>query len=145
MADHLMGCSDPGDGVADVDLQLLLQTIAQAADVCLKPDQHAVRLQGESPGQIGDCSDCVVVIEARSSTGERNPQSDLELEIYRSGTALNLMLSRLAVDGPLLWHGSHPVWMQPDSGERCPRPADGAPLEALCRRLRSMLGAADQA
>jgi hypothetical protein len=60
--------------------------------------------------------------------------------IYRSGKELNLMLTRLADDqAPLLWHGHHPVWMQAASGERCERPADGAPFEAFCRRVRALL------
>jgi len=39
----------------------------------------------------------------------------------------------------MLWHGRHPVWMDPSSGERCERPAAGIPLEALARRLRALL------
>lgn len=148
MGDELLGGKPPGDDDGAVDAagewQQLLQAIARAADVCFKPFRHAVRLQDGSPSQIGDCSDCVVLIEARNSAGQRCRQRDLELEIYRSGEALNLMLSRIDGDAPLLWHGSHPVWMQPDSGERCPRPADGAELEALCRRLRALLGRGDQ-
>jgi hypothetical protein len=31
------------------------------------------------------------------------------------------------------------VWMDSATGERCERPADGAPLEALCRRIRALL------
>jgi hypothetical protein len=82
----------------------------------------------------------VVFIEARDSSGQRVVESDLELEIYRSGDDLNLMLSRLSDEqAPMLWHGSHAVWMHPASGERCERPADGAPLEAFCRRIRASL------
>ena len=50
------------------------------------------------------------------------------------------MLSRLSDDQlPVLWHGNHPVWMHSGTGERCERPADGAPMEALCRRIRALL------
>ncbi|WP_369818613.1 hypothetical protein [Synechococcus sp. MIT S9504] len=42
-------------------------------------------------------------------------------------------------DRPLLWHGQHPVWMDGDTGKRCSAPNDGAPLEALARRLRALL------
>lgn len=126
----------------------LCELVARAADLCLKPLRHAVRFNGDPPSQVGECSDCCVLIEARDSEGVRVPDADLELEIYRSGAALNLMLSRLgALQAPLLWHGSHPVWMEADSGLRCERPADGAALEALCRRLRVLLDdrAADSA
>ena len=40
---------------------------------------------------------------------------------------------------PMLWHGQHPVWMRADNGERCDRPADGAPVEGFCRRVRALL------
>jgi hypothetical protein len=54
------------------------------------------------------------------------------------------MLTRLGDESaPLLWHGSHAVWMQAGSGERCERPIDGAPLEALCRRVRALLNPQD--
>lgn len=115
----------------------LLQQIAAAADVCLKPRRHAVRWLHD-PGLAGD--DCVVMIEARADNGERLAAWDLELEIYRSGEELNMMLTPQAPEAALLWHGSHPVWMRGESGERCARPEDGAPLEALCRRLRALLG-----
>lgn len=117
--------------------------LARAADLCLRPHRHALRFSGEAPdrsGDGGDLGDCCLLIEARNSNGERLPELDLELEIYRSGKELNLMLTRLADDqAPLLWHGHHPVWMQAASGERCERPADGAPFEAFCRRVRALL------
>ena len=118
----------------------LLCDLAKAADVCLKPYRHALRYSGDPPQTIADCSDCALLIEARDPEGERRPERDLELEIYRSGSDLNLMLTRLADDRlPILWHGSHAVWMQASSGERCDRPGDGEPLEALCRRIRALL------
>jgi len=117
-----------------------LSSIAQAADLCLKPYRHAVRSDAEPLVQIGDCSDCCVVIEVRDPDGSRCPIRDLELEIYRSGGDLNLMLTQLGdPESPLLWYGSHPVWMEASSGERCERPAGGAGLEAVCRRLRALL------
>ena len=122
----------------------LLELLAKAADLCLKPVRHAVRLSGADPLSIGDCSDCCLRIEARDGDGNRQPERDLELEIYRSGTELNLMLTQLGDEqAPLLWHGSHAVWMQASSGERCERPADGAPLEAFCRRVRALLSPQD--
>jgi hypothetical protein len=129
------GAEDP-----EVSLDPFLVALAKAADLCLKPYRHALRFSGEPPTTIGDCRDCVVLIEARGADGARSAERDLELEIYRSGDDLHLMLSVLSDEqAPLLWHGSHPVWMQAASGERCDRPADGAPLEALCRRIRSLL------
>ncbi len=119
----------------DQELGLPLELLARAADVCLKPRRHAVRVVDTAP------DDYTLRIEARDGAGARQPQHDLELEIYRSGPDLNLMLSQVSDElAPLLWHGSHPVWLRSDSGERCAAPADGAPLEALCRRLRALLG-----
>jgi hypothetical protein len=117
-----------------------LADIAKAADHCLKPYRHALRFSGEPPSTIGECSDCALLIEARSEDGARLSDRDLELEIYRSGADLNLMLTWVSDEqAPMLWHGSHPVWMQAATGERCERPADGAALEAFCRRIRAFL------
>lgn len=125
--------------------QVLLARLARAADLCLQPHRHAVRLGADSgagsrPAMAVDWSDCCLLIEARDAAGCRQPRADLELEIYRSGPNLNLMLTRIQdPHAPLLWFGSHPVWMRGASGERCDRPADGAPLEAFCRRVRALL------
>ena len=127
-------------------MEAFLADIARAADLCLKPWLHAVRFKGDGPSGADFCSDCELLIEARDAAGVRVPERDLELEIYRSGDDLNLMLSAVSDEqAPLLWHGSHPVWMQAASGERCERPAEGAPLEALCRRLRALLVGGDAA
>lgn len=124
----------------------LLAQLAAAADLTLKPLRHGARFCGEPPATIGDCSDCCVRIEARNADGERVALGDLELEIYRSGDELNLMVSRVADEmAPMLWHGQHPVWMDAASGERRERPADGAPLEALARRVRALLIVRDPA
>lgn len=124
----------------------LLAQLAAAADLTCKPLRHAARFNGEPPSTVGDRSDCCVRLEARSSDGERMESADLELEIYRSGDQLHLMLSQLNnEEAPLLWHGQHPVWMDGSSGERRERPADGAPLEALARRVRALLAIRDPA
>lgn len=121
----------------------LLAQLAAAADLTCKPLRHAARFNGEPPSTLGDCC---VRLEARNADGERSESADLELEIYRSGDQLNLMLSRLGdKEAPLLWHGQHPVWMNGSSGERCERPADGAPLEALARRVRALVAIRDPA
>ncbi len=121
----------------------LLAQLAAAADLTCKPLSHAARFNGEPPSTIGDCC---VHLQARNADGERMESADLELEIYRSGDQLNLMISRLnSEEAPLLWHGQHPVWMDGSSGERRERPADGAPLEALARRVRALLAIRDPA
>jgi hypothetical protein len=122
------------------DAEDLLQAVAQAADLCRKPWRHAARFGGDGPSCIGESSDCLVLVETRDADGARQPSLDLELEIYRSGEAHHLMVA-LAADqqAPLLWHGHHSVWMEAQSGERVERPASGAALEALCRRLQAWL------
>ena len=118
----------------------LLMLIAKAAEVCLKPLSHAVVPQ--DPAASSDHDDLIVRIECRAADGVRQPERDLELEIYRSGDDINLMLSWWdQPDRPLLWHGRHPVWMDGSSGQRCAAPQDAAPLEALGRRLRSLVQA----
>ena len=116
----------------------LLVLIAKAADVCLKPWSHAVVLIDPSaPEQIDDLH---VRIECRDGDGQRCSDQDLELEIYRSGNEINLMLSWWdRPERPLLWQGHHPVWMDGASGQRCAAPVDAAPLEALGRRLRALV------
>ena len=119
----------------------LLQLVAAAADLCRKPLRHAVRSGGDA-ARSGDASaelDCSLTLEVRDATGQRQPQHDLELELFQSGDALNLTLAWLAEpERPMLWHGQHAVWMDA-SGRRCERPQDGMPLEALARRLRALL------
>jgi hypothetical protein len=123
----------------------LVQLVAAAADLCRKPLRHAVRMPaGTLPPATGLLpdpeEDITFLLEARGPDGGRLPEEDLELEMYRSGGDLHLMLGWLHRDElPLLWHGSHPVWMEGGSGLRCERPAEGLPLEALARRLRALL------
>ena len=139
----------PMDELAKLEseaVEALLAQLAAAADLTRKPLRHGVRFSGETPATLSACSDCCVRIEARTAEGDRLERADLELEIYRSGTDLNLMLSRVHDDlAPLLWHGQHPVWMHAATGERQERPADGAPLEALARRVRALLVITDPA
>ncbi|TWB95249.1 hypothetical protein FB106_102287 [Synechococcus sp. Ace-Pa] len=116
----------------------LCRRVAAAADLCLKPHLHAV-VAGDGFGE--EQLDCTLRIQPRSSDGTRLPLDDIELEIYRSGEDLHLMLSWPAQpQQPMLWQGNHPVWMDGESGLRCERPDCGAPLEALARRLRALLG-----
>ncbi|MCP9779669.1 MULTISPECIES: hypothetical protein [Cyanobium] len=114
----------------------LQQLVAAAADLCRKPWRHAVLPLDDAQR----CDDCNLRLEVRKADGERYPAADLEIEIYRSGDDLNLTLAWCHDEQrPLLWQGNHPVWMEPESGLRCERPVDGAPLEALARRLRALL------
>ncbi|AFY27714.1 hypothetical protein [Cyanobium gracile] len=132
-------------GSANTDL---CQLVAAAADLCRRPLRHAVVNpdQGAISAEPGaeeegvDSLDLCLRLEARTPEGERVPAEDLELEIYRSGDDLNLTLAwRQGEDHPLLWQGSHPVWMDGATGLRSHCPPDGAPLEALARRLRALL------
>lgn len=130
-------------GSANTDLCRL---VAAAADLCRKPLRHAVlspslHTAGDEAGdEAGDSLDLCLSLEARTPEGERVPEEDLELEIYRSGDALNLTLAWCHRDDePLLWQGSHPVWMDGATGLRSSCPPHGEPLEALARRLRALL------
>jgi hypothetical protein len=116
----------------------LLVLIAKAADICLKPWSHAVvAVDPSAPAEIDDLN---VRIECRDGDGVRWSERDLDLEIYRSGQEINMMLSWTEQpERPMLWHGRHPVWMDGTSGQRTSAPQDAAPLEALGRRLRSLL------
>ena len=116
----------------------LLVLIAKAADVCLKPWSHAVIvIDPSAPAELDELD---VRIECRDGDGQRHPDRDLELEIYRSGDEINLMLCWWdQPERPMLWHGRHPVWMDGASGQRCSAPQDAAPMEALGRRLRALV------
>ena len=116
----------------------LAKLVAAAADLCRKPLRHGV-LRTSQPAD----PDCCLNLEVRNSQGERLPEHDLELEIFRSGSdahaSLHLTLAWRHDDSrPMLWQGQHPVWMD-GSGVRCERPAQGEQLEALARRLRALL------
>lgn len=87
-----------------------------------------------------DSFDCCLILKVRNAAGERWPEADLELEIYQSGHDVHITLAWIADDGrPILWQGSHPVWMDGHTGLRCECPEEGASLEALARRLRALL------
>ena len=124
--------------------------IASAADSCMKPWLHAVVLANDLEiGEINDQSidelfntesvDVVVRIECRSVEGSRHPENDIELEVFRSGKDLNLILSWCdRPESPLLWQGRHSVWMDPNTGKRCSAPQSGPTIESLARRLRAL-------
>ena len=118
--------------------------VAGAADVCLKPFKHAaiyINHDMKDINQDNDSFEFIKRIESRNIQGIRQPANDLELEIYRSGNNLSLILGWCnQVDRPILWQGQHSIWMDGNSGQRCNVPTDGMPLESLARRLRSLFG-----
>ncbi|MCP9774573.1 hypothetical protein KBY49_03115 [Cyanobium sp. WAJ14-Wanaka] len=108
--------------------------IAGAADICRSPLRHGVI------GGMENSDDYCVRLEVRDAEGVRLPAEDLELEMYRSAGQINLTLAWATFpDRPMLWHGSHAVWMDGATGLRCERPEEGSPIEALGRRLRALL------
>ena len=90
----------------------LLVLIAKTADVCRKPWRHAVVLV--DPEAAAELDDLHVRIECRDGEGQRQVDFDLELEVYRSGAEINLMLSWWDNRRPLA--RTPPVWMSGDSG-----------------------------
>lgn len=119
-----------------VDLRALdLALLAKAGEVCCQPLRFAV--VAVEPALADELT---LRLEARDPSGVRQPQADLELEIYRSGAELNVMLSRASDETlPLLWQGQHAVWVEGSSGQRCSAPEGGASLEGLARRIRALI------
>ena len=114
--------------------EALTQTICRAADLSRPPYRHSF-VPSE---QLGDS--WIGLLAVRDGGGQRLPLLDLELEIYGSAFDPSLQLAWCDDDArPLLWQGRHPVWMDGESGQRCAAPQDAAPLEALGRRLRSLV------
>ena len=125
------------DNLAGVNADLT-QLVAATADLCRKPWRHGVRDVTTDCHQAG--WDRTLLLEVRSVEGERRPELDLELDLYRSGDQLHLTLAWSTAQGrPMLWHGEHPIWMDEIKGTRCERPTNGCTLEALARRLRALL------
>ena len=118
------------------------ELVAAAADLCMKPWKHSVinkNNENLSDVQVGNSIDLNLRIECRDSNGERHPDRDLELELYKSGIDLNLMLYLLDIkDQPILWYGKHSLWMDPNTGKRCSPPDNSVNLEAFARRLKAL-------
>lgn len=115
------------------------EAIASAADTCMKPWKHAVVEKSlDKQLQSGD-GEFILRIERRSKEGERFPENDLELEIFRSGNDLNLTIGWVAEsDRPILWQGLHSVWMDSVTGKKCNGPVEAETLESFARRLRAL-------
>lgn len=134
LPDPLLPQRDDADANTD-----LIRLVAAAADLCRKPLRHGVVSLSEPTGADGEALEVVLRLEVRTEEGKRRPEQDLELEIYPSGADLNLTLAWCQDEQrPMLWQGSHPVWMDA-AGSRCASPPDGGPIEALARRLRALL------
>ena len=117
-----------------------LTEIARACDVCLKPWRHSVIKNPNSSVTLegGSEIDLSVVVECRTKEGERCPEHDLEIEIYRSGVDISITLSWISFpERPILWYGKHSIWMDSSTGLRLGSPDGGYLLESLARRLRS--------
>ena len=118
-----------------------LTEIAQAADLCMKPWKHSVLLDEDiSQQQISDndFSELIVRVECRDSNGERHSEKDIEIEIFRSGSELNITLAWHKFPlRPILWQGRHSLWMDAETGKKSVPPSEGELFEALARRLRA--------
>ncbi len=118
-----------------------LGIVAKACDHCLKPWRHSVidNSINSSYDSLDHAFDLILKVECRCEKGQRYPGNDLEVEIYKSGSDLSITLSWISYPNKsMLWHGRHSIWMDPANGKRSKTPDDGASLEALARRLRSI-------
>ena len=116
--------------------------VAKSCDICLKPWHHFVfDISAPIDSNLSSSSqiiDLTLRVECRSQDGQRFPENDLEIEIYRSGADLSITLSWLSFPlKPILWYGKHSIWMDSLTGLRSQTPDGGSSLESLARRLRS--------
>ncbi len=122
--------------------------VASAADVTMRPWLHAVVNKNANSSPIENCDeslDLIMRIECRNQEGKRYPKNDLDLEVYRSGCDVSLMLCWCnQLERPMLWHGKHSVWMNAENGMRCQTPLDGEDLESLARRLRALFASSEE-
>ena len=120
--------------------------IAAAADVCRKPLRHAVvLLDADHPDQPIGLADLLdrgddlrLRLECRDQEGVRWADQDLELELYRSGDDLNLMLGRGSARPPLVMADNIP-WMDGNTGQRCLSPAGCCPARSPHPSLAGVL------
>ena len=121
----------------------LYRLIAKVSDISLKPWKHSV-VESTSPinGEEDniDSIDISVKIQTRDVEGQRIPERDIEVEIFKSGTDFSITLSWLLFpDQPILWYGTYSIWMDPQNGKKCTCPSNGSQLEILAKRLRASL------
>ena len=125
--------SDPKDS--------LIAEGAKAADLCMKPYVHSVFLENQLDDD-NDLDDLIFKIQCRNLDGEREQSLDIELEVYKSGDEVNMIISwKSLIDRPILWQGKHAVWMDSSSGVQCERPSNGKLFESLARRLKTVFKA----
>ena len=116
----------------------LIAEVAKAADLCMKPYVHSVFLENHLDND-NDLEDLTFKIQCRNLDGERQDSMDIELDVYKSGTEVNMTISwKSLIDRPILWQGKHAVWMDSSSGMQCDTPSDGKLFESLARRLRTI-------
>ena len=122
-------------------IDCLIAEVAKAADICMKPYVHSVSLENQlDDGSLLD--DLIFKIQRRNTEGEREDFMDIELEVYKSGSEVNMTISwKSLIDRPILWQGKHAVWMDSSSGVQCETPSYGKLFESLARRLRTVFKA----
>ena len=115
--------------------------VAQSADLCMKPWKHAVFNQTNLENielESIELDELIFLIECRCPDGVRNAGRDLQLEIYKSGVDVIIMLSlNEDKESPILWQGKHSFWMDGITGKRCNPPLENQQIESLARRLRA--------
>ncbi len=116
--------------------------IAQAADICRKPWFHSVvSFNPNEDVYSNNYLDITIRIECRDKEGQRFAEYDIDLELYKSGEELSLILAwSNQPHKPILWQGKHSIWMNGDNGKKCEAPLDkdSISLESLSRRLRAI-------
>ena len=119
----------------------LISEVAKAADLCMKPYVHSVFLENHLAND-NDLEDLTFKIQCRNLDGERQDSMDIELDVYKSGTEVNMTISwKSLIDRPILWQGKHAVWMDSSTGVQCDTPSYGKLFESLARRLRTVFKA----
>ncbi len=125
------------------ELNNMLSDVAKAADLCIKPWRHSVLVLSDYEKDL-PLNDIILLIECRTSEGIRRPENDIELEIYKSGQDISIVLSwKNLLDIPMLWQGKYSFWMDSNTGKKCEHPENHSQLEALARRLRAYFSAED--
>ncbi len=120
----------------------LFKAIASSADTCMKPFLHSVVINSDFDKEISienQLDDFILRLECRTLLGERSPENDLDLEIYKSGSDTNLILSWTNKNQDIyLWQGNHSIWINSLTGERIDLPIGSSNLESLARRIRAI-------
>ena len=116
----------------------LISEVAKAADLCMKPYVHSVFLENQSDDE-NNLDDLIFKIQCRNIDGEKEKSMDIELEVYKSGDEVNMIISwKSLIDRPILWQGKHAIWMDSSSGIQCDTPSYGKLFESLARRLKTV-------